>query len=207
MTHVFSSDPQGAAALATALGAAHVVVDAGREVFPIHGREVRADLWRKFACIVPQARPFCALTIGVIGPESCGKSTLVSELAAHFDATVIDDAIRRVARGGIPSSTDFLTVGREAPRHRRAALERTETGIVIADTTVLGTRAWMQRLGMSSWDRLTAGVRDERLDLWLLCHDDLASVCPPEHVDPSTSAPHFPRMLTWSRSKATVRLA
>lgn len=176
-THLFSSD-RGAEPLAQALGIEHVLIDPDRAHMPISATQIREDLARNFHWLTPAARPQYAFTVGIIGPEGSGKTTLMRELQILFQASVVEEELRKEAArcqssGGIPSAAVFARLMKEAPLRLNEAARACESGIVISDNDALSIHAWAMRIGHvlpAPWQDWSSST--ESRHLWLLCHDD-----------------------------------
>jgi HTH-type transcriptional repressor of NAD biosynthesis genes len=192
-THVFSSDPVGAAIVARAMGAEHVVIDAGRQTHPISGTAIRGDVFSHFGWIAPGARTHLAVHVGIVGVESAGKTTLARALAQAIGAAVVEDDLRTAAATsgdaqGIPPAWVFGQAITELGDRRRAAAASTEKGVVVVDGCALTTSLWAQRLGRTIAQGLAPTQIDERYDLWILCDDDFGFVGPAERDQPEPRA-------------------
>lgn len=188
-THLFSCDP-GAQALADALRIPHEIIDAGRNAHPIQATMIRDDMEKHFHLIVPSARHLYALRVGIVGAEGSGKSTLARELGALLDAPIVEDPLLHAARaaGGIPSAADFQkAIDNSAVRVGAIAAEAS-TGLVLSEDTVFLTYAWAERLNIKVRRPQNQGYSltglDERIDVWLLCHNDFPYTGPKERDEP-----------------------
>lgn len=178
VTHLFSSDP-GAEPLARALGIEHVLIDPARTRMPISASLLRADLASHFRWLMPAARAVYAFKVGIVGAEGAGKTTLLRELQTLFQASVVEEELRKEAArckssGGIPSAAVFERLMQESPALVDTAARQAESGIVITDNDAVSIQTWAYRVGhqlsrrwSTDWD-----TRKEHRDLWLHCHND-----------------------------------
>jgi HTH-type transcriptional regulator, transcriptional repressor of NAD biosynthesis genes len=174
VTHLFSSDP-GAAPLAQALGIEHVLIDPARSAHRLSSSMIRADVGKSFHLIAPGARHLYAMTVGVVGAEGAGKSTLCRELGALFRAPVVDEGLREESArvgGAVPSQGAFERVLDSVIVRNNAARRETESGIVISDHNAVVVHTWAKRLGVPLQERFQHFAEFEHRDLWLLCHND-----------------------------------
>ena len=88
--YLFASDAYGLK-LAEILGARYLPVDPRRELVPISGTAIREDPMRHWDYLLPEARPYFARRVAIIGPESSGKSTLTARLAAHYGTRYVSE--------------------------------------------------------------------------------------------------------------------
>ncbi len=90
--------------------------DTGRTKFPISATEVRTDPMKHWDYILGSARPFFAKKVLVVGTESCGKTTLIKNLAKMYHTSWSEEVGRYYARdflGGdetIFTSEDFRRI-------------------------------------------------------------------------------------------------
>jgi HTH-type transcriptional repressor of NAD biosynthesis genes len=173
-THLFSSDP-GAAPLAHALGIQHVVIDPARSAYPVSATLIRSDMGKHFHLIAPNARHLYAFTVGVVGAEGSGKSTLCRELGVLLQAPVVEEGLREESAkigGAVPSAAAFERVLDSVIPRNSSARGQTESGIVISDHNAVVVQSWARRLGIPLQDRFKHFAELEHRDLWLLCHND-----------------------------------
>ncbi|MBC8101832.1 MAG: AAA family ATPase, partial [Cytophagales bacterium] len=153
---VFASEPYGFK-LAETLGATYVPVDHARDRIPISGTRLRADPLRHWEHLLPPARPYFARRFALVGPESSGKSTLTSRLAAHFRADFAAEYARDFL-AAVPDhwiGTDGVNRFREASVHAilrgqeasvEAMVAQSERGILFSDTEAIVTACWSRVL-------------------------------------------------------------
>lgn len=172
-THLFSSD-RGAQALADAMHIEHVLIDPDRKMFPISSSMIRADLKNHIHWLAPGARHRLAFTVGVVGAEGSGKSTLCRELGAAFDADVVEDPVLDAARaqGGVPGAGALLAALDEGANRTYQAMRHTRTGLVVTEASRIVGVMWAERLGLEMASYTFANAKIESKSLWLLCHND-----------------------------------
>ncbi len=190
---VFASEPYGKR-LAEELGARFVMVDPARGVFPVSGTRVREDplgSWRFLPRIV---RPYYARRVSVFGPESTGKTTLATRLAAVYGTALVPEYARthleqqegRVAIEDI----DLIARGQLAVED---ALALEANRLLICDTDVLETTVWSDALfgDCPAWIREVA--RRRHYDLTLLLDVDVPFVADPVRYLPDERRSFFDR--------------
>ena len=100
------------------------------------------------------------LRIAIVGPESCGKSTLAADLqqalqAVGVPALMVGEYAREyyATREYMPTAADILAIARGQLAAEQAAAVR-GAGVLLCDTTVLTCRIWAE---------VAFGVADEAL--------------------------------------------
>lgn len=89
---VFSSEPEyGKYFSKNFPNAEHVVLDADRVNHPISATMIRRNPFRYWNFIPEAVRPFFALKVAVVGTESCGKTTLCSNLSKIFNTVWVPE--------------------------------------------------------------------------------------------------------------------
>ncbi|HET9990750.1 MAG TPA: AAA family ATPase, partial [Kofleriaceae bacterium] len=141
----FASEPAYAAA-AAALGATFVPVDVAREVFPISGTALRADVMRHFAMLAAPARPWFVRRVAVIGAESTGKSTLCAQLAEHFSTLYVPEHARSLAEQRGDLDGEALALAARGQLAAEEALARRAHRVVFCDTDPRTAALWHERL-------------------------------------------------------------
>lgn len=121
---VFTSEAYGEE-LGHRFGAASVLVDPDRTLFPVSGTAVRKDPVGCWDFLRPPVRAALARRVVVLGAESTGTTTLARALAAHYRA-----------RGGVWARTGYVAeYGREYSEHKLAALRERWPGAVWEDVS------------------------------------------------------------------------
>lgn len=132
--------------------------------------------------------------VGIIGPESCGKSTLGRYLAQRYGARYVPEYGRtymeeRLAHGLTPDSYTYEDVCAIA-RHQIEEIAQTEGDVIVFDTELIVTRVWfIHRYGHSpEW--LDQALRHYPMDVYLLCAPDV-----PWKADPTRENPDIREQL------------
>ncbi len=160
------------------MGARHVMVDEGRESFPISGTELRADLRKHFDWLLPSARADLAKRVVLVGAESTGKSTLAQALAHALGTVWIPEHGRWYWEGRRHladqswTSDEFHRIARAQIRLECDLARSASQGVVIADTDALVTAVWHERYLGRSDDELDALAADGWPDLYMVCAPD-----------------------------------
>jgi len=87
---VFTSEEYGEE-FAKYLGIEHVLVDLGRETYPVSGTKVRNNPFDYWDYIPDMVKPYFTKRIVVMGPESTGKSTLAKSLSDYYGGEYLEE--------------------------------------------------------------------------------------------------------------------
>ena len=109
---VFTSEDYGDE-FADYLGIKHVLVDKDRNKYPISGTLVRSNPFKYWNFIPDEIKPFFVKRIVIMGPESCGKSTLTKNLAGYYQTNFVIEYGRLVYEnnGGV-TIDDFIPISK-----------------------------------------------------------------------------------------------
>ena len=181
---VYTSEQYGAG-LAQALGARHVLVDAGRRAVPISGSRIRADVHAQRQWLAPEVYASFVRRVAVLGGESTGKTTLARMLAEKHGTLWAPEYGRElwVAKGGRLEFADHLHIART-----QVAREEEHAGramrVLFCDTTPLTTLFYSQHcFGRSDQELVTLAER--RYDQTILCAPDFPFVQDGTRLDPT----------------------
>lgn len=149
---VFASEAYGRR-LAEVLDAEFVPVDLGRKGVPISATAIRDDPFANWEHIPRCVRPYFVKRIVLFGPESTGKTTLASDLAAHYGTIYVPEYARTLLEATPPSPTHESPVTEPIMRSimmgQRAserALARSANRLLFLDTDVLTPTIWWKVL-------------------------------------------------------------
>jgi NadR type nicotinamide-nucleotide adenylyltransferase len=195
---VFSSESYGAE-LARQFDARNVCLDRARVLYPVSGREVRADLPAQWMRLPPPVRAGLAMRVVVVGAESTGTTTLARALTAALrsrggvwerTACVAEYGreysvnLLAVARAADPRATpfdiawhesDFVHIAAEQTRLEDEAA-RHGSPVLVCDTDALATCVWHERYrggGNAAVDAVAAAMPPRALYL-LTDHREVA---------------------------------
>lgn len=174
------TDAADGLAWASAMGAAHVVVDPKPGAQPISAAALRGDLAGSFDHLVPAARASLCRRVVLAGAESTGKTTLAAQLARELGTAWVPEHRRLYVEGRrtLPdasawASWELATIARTQQRLIQDMARLSRRGWLIADTDALATAVWHRRqLGRRSpvVEHLAAMSRP---DLYVVCAPDL----------------------------------
>lgn len=206
ITRVFSSDTVGAAIVAQALKAEHVVIDTKRQRIPICASDIRADVYGNFRFVAPGARMHLVVSVALLGPECAGKTTLAHELKAAMGASVVEDALRMEAakhRGSLPWES-FASAMSTFPERWREGARQSESGVVVLDDSRLSAELWARRLGHKPSNQFRNIGDVDNFDVTLICHDDFGFVGPPERDQPELRKAMLHEIIARTKNRANV---
>jgi NadR type nicotinamide-nucleotide adenylyltransferase len=112
------------------------------------------------------------MRIGIIGPESTGKTTLAKELAEKYHGTYVPEYAREyVERKGTTDVTyDELC---EIARHQIEGLEQQPDGLYIFDTELLITKVWFD-YAFGHWPEwLDEAIKRYPIDVYVILYPDI----------------------------------
>ncbi len=178
---VFTSDDYGAE-LARRLGAAWVQVDPGRAATPVSGTAVRADVAGHWWALPAPVRAWFVHRVVVIGAESTGTTTLVTDLAEHYATSWVPEFGREwseVRPGGLEApwhTAEFDLMAREQARKEDEAARLAPRPLLVCDTDVLATTVWHERYLGSASSSVEKLAKQRVPDLYLLTGDQIPFV-------------------------------
>jgi len=109
---VFTSEDYGDD-FAKYLGVKHVLVDKERKQVPISGTLIRTNPLKHWEFIPEQIRKYFVKKIVIMGPESCGKSTLTKNLATYYNTNFVVEYGRIVfERNNGVTIDDFIPISK-----------------------------------------------------------------------------------------------
>ncbi|HEY4155622.1 MAG TPA: ATP-binding protein [Puia sp.] len=111
----------------------------------------------------------------VIGPESTGKSTLCSALAAHYQTSWVPEFAREYLLGlGRPYRYDDLLLIAEGQLRTEDEMTKQMTGkILFIDTDMYVMKVWCEFVFGKCFPFILDQIAERSYDLYLLCNTDL----------------------------------
>lgn len=122
--------------------------------------------------------------VGIIGPESTGKSTLAQYLARRYDGIYVPEYARGYVErlGRAYEYEDVCAIARaqiaELQRYASAECEA-EDRVVFFDTELIITRVWFDYCYGSTPDWVLEAMARYKMDVYLLVYPDLPWVDDP----------------------------
>ncbi len=175
---LFASEPYGKR-LAQDLGAAFIPVDPARESVPISASRLNAGIAEHWNMLLPAARPHFLKRIAIIGPESCGKTTLARKLAAVYRTVYVQEWARAFLETVQPLKyPDMADIELIAAGHAAAedALARQANRVLFLDTDHICTAVWSRVALGAVPESVEAQIGRRPYDLRLLLSDDVPLV-------------------------------
>lgn len=112
------------------------------------------------------------MRIGIIGPESTGKTTLAKEIAERYHGTYVAEYAREfVERKGTTEVTyeELCEIAKEQIK----GLEIRDEGLVVYDTELIVTKVWFD-YAFGRWPEwLDEAIRKYPMDLYVLLYPDI----------------------------------
>ncbi|MGH6940297.1 AAA family ATPase [Hypericibacter sp.] len=172
---LFASESYGQR-LATDLGARYVPVDTPRDAVPISATRVHAGIGEHWDLLLPEARPSFLKRVAIIGPESCGKTTLARRLAAAHRTVHVPEFARSYLEATDPAKyPDLADIGIIGAGHAASedALARQASRLLVLDTDHLCTAVWSEVALGQVPAPVEAEIAARPYDLRLLLADDV----------------------------------
>lgn len=126
--------------------------------------------------------------IGVIGPESTGKSDLCLALQQHLSCDIVPEYARQYldTHGLAYTYDDVLHIAEQQYLSSRNTISHTHKDYVIMDTTLLVIKIWLQNAYNTVPPSIMRWEQELHIDAYLLCNIDL-----PWQEDPMREHPHL----------------
>ena len=122
------------------------------------------------------------MKVGVIGPESAGKSTLAKYLANRYRGTLIPEYAREYIENlDRPYTYDDVVA---IARHQIEELSKLPNGLYFFDTELIVTKVWFVHKYGHCPDWLEQALHTYPMDVYLLTYPDLPWVPDPVRENP-----------------------
>lgn len=176
ISHVYASEPYGVNVAAT-IGAKFIPFDINRDINPIRGTVVRANLYENFHNLMPSMQKKVQVVATIFGADSVGKSTLAKALAMIDGESVF---IPEWARTFLETHHDGVGVTEEKMldivhgQYASQVMARNlPKRLVIQDTDLLTTIGYYQIFGYPVPPVLIERFAETRSDIYLLCQSNI----------------------------------
>jgi len=128
------------------------------------------------------------MLIALVGPESCGKTTLARALAEHLSAPVVEEFAREYLElrsiENNYSSDDVLSIAKSQWEREQQALHRNTQNLIL-DTDLLVIKIWWEQKYGRCHPWILDRLEQQRQRKYLLLSPDI-----PWHSDPLRENPH-----------------
>ena len=124
--------------------------------------------------------------VGIIGPESTGKSTLANYLAHRYNGVLIPEYARDYMENLAPSYEYTYNDVEAIARYQVQQMQSLTDGILVFDTELIITKVWFLHKFGKCPDFLEQALRDFPMDVYLLCYPDM-----PWQPDPVRENPNI----------------
>lgn len=158
--------------------AAHVIIDAKRELYPISATEIRQKGVYHYWDYIPQiVKPYFVKKVVVLGTESCGKSTLVRNLALLFNTNYVEEYGRTYCEqlggcDGIMVEEDYPLIAYGHKLKEYEAIEKANK-IVFIDTEAVVTQFYSELYNHKHQMVLNEMAQLQKYDLCLYLEPDV----------------------------------
>lgn len=172
---VLFSSQQSGFELAHTLGIAHVMIDPERLSVPISSRQILENPWETWDFIPLEVRPYFIRRVALVGPESCGKSFLAEQLAAHFQTVFVEEYGRTYCeRFGMDlNELDFAHIA-GGQLYREDEMARQANKLLFCDTDLIITQVWSEIYFKGRCQPWIMGAdHGRKYDLYLLLAPDI----------------------------------
>lgn len=111
--------------------------------------------------------------VGIIGPESTGKSTLANYLAHRYNGVLIPEYARDYMENLAPSYEYTYNDVEAIARYQVQQMQSLTDGILVFDTELIITKVWFLHKFGKCPDFVEQALRDFPMDVYLLCYPDM----------------------------------
>ena len=125
--------------------------------------------------------------VGIIGPESTGKSTLATYLAHRYGGVLVPEYAREYMEHLAPAYAytyeDVVAIAQQ--QVQELATPRAESEVVFYDTELIITKVWFLHKYGKCPDFLLHAIEQYPMDVYLLCYPDMAWQPDPVRENPT----------------------
>lgn len=179
ITHVFSSESSYSKWFDVIYPEAeHVVLDEQRQMFPISATQIRTEgVYKHWHMLPASARPFFTKKVAVVGTESCGKSTLVRNLAKLFQTVYVEEYGRTICEELGNGSDLIMDRHYEAITYGHKHLEfqrlKEANQVLFIDSEQVVTQYYTKVYQGYELPIVEAAIATQRYDLYLYLEPDV----------------------------------
>lgn len=154
----------------------YVLVDETRDIFNISATDIREDGAFKYWDFIPNiCKPYFNKKVVIVGTESCGKSTLVRNLALYFNTEYVEEFGRLMCEElntGQPNKEyyPYIAYGHKMLEYQK---NKTANKVLFIDTEAAVTQFYSQLYANESFPLLKEMAKLQVYDLWLFLEPDV----------------------------------
>ncbi len=113
--------------------------------------------------------------VGIIGPESTGKSTLAQQLAQRYKGICVPEYAREYVErlGRDYTYDDVCAIARRQIEQLKTYADNTGNGVVFFDTDLIITRVWFDYCYGSTPNYVLEAMQQYKQDVYLLLYPDI----------------------------------
>lgn len=123
--------------------------------------------------------------VGIIGPESTGKSTLANYLAQRYNGVLVPEFAREHMENLAPhyeyTYEDVVAIA----RHQVEELSSLSSDLIIFDTELIITKVWFMHKFGKCPDFVIDALQRYPMDAYLLCYPDMPWIPDPVRENPT----------------------
>lgn len=178
ITHVFSSEHEYDKWFKINYPSAkHIILNSQRDMFDISATKIRTEgIYKHWDMIPKECQPFYIKKIAIVGTESCGKSTLVKNLAKLFNTNFVEE-YGRTRCEELGDGSELLTglnylefaVGQKHIEYRKT-LESNK--YLFIDSEAVVTQYYAELYENTSYDFLDILIKQQDYDLYIYLEPD-----------------------------------
>ena len=128
--------------------------------------------------------------VGIIGPESTGKSTLATYLAHRHNGVLVPEYAREYMEKRACASAytyeDVVNIAKSQVNQLQEISQLSAEGVAFFDTELIITKSWFEHKFGTCPDFLIQAIKDYPMDIYLLCYPDM-----PWQPDPVRENPNI----------------
>ncbi|QOV08400.1 nicotinamide-nucleotide adenylyltransferase/ribosylnicotinamide kinase [Bacillus phage Kirov] len=179
ITHVFSSEHAYTEFFNVLYpDAEHVVVDANREKYTVSATKLRTEgVYANWELLPEVVRRYYVKKVVIVGTESCGKSTLVKNLATLYNTNYVEEYGRTFYEelGGcedITMAEDYQHIAYQHKVDEYNALKNANK-VLFVDTEAIVTQYYLKAYLNKRDALLTRIANNQNYDLWIFLEPDV----------------------------------
>mgnify|MGYP003488501842 FL=1 len=179
ITHVFSSESHYGEFFSKLYpDAEHVVIDEERSRYNVSATKLRTEgVYNNWELLPEVVRRYYVKKVVVVGTESCGKSTLVKNLATLYNTNYVAEYGRDFYENLGSYETfrdDYLKIAYAHKYHEELGLKNANKLLFIDTEAIVTQRFLMTYHGLGEYNRTLHHIAEsQKYDLWLFLENDV----------------------------------